>query len=129
LEKLKKHLASIIVFGINLILMGVGFLFIKNSDEAKKSNLADENTTEGTLTESEVTAENVVQIPAEEKSVDIVPQKIASDTKNIPSSTAPVVAQPKATTNNTTKTTAPTPANISTKNTSTNKSSATTKTS
>ncbi|MFA6047560.1 MAG: hypothetical protein WC737_01965 [Parcubacteria group bacterium] len=115
---IRKHLVSIIVFGINLILMGVGFLFIKNSDEAKKKNLADENITEGTLTESEVTARNNVEIPVSKESASVTRKNVAPDTKNISSSTAPAIST--ATSGS---------ANANTNNTSTKKSSATTKTS
>lgn len=98
--KIRKNLTSIIVFFINLVLVGIGFLFIKNSEKAKNNNFADENTSEEALAENEVTAENSATVPASEKPTNIISEKVVPDTKNIPSPTAPAVTKPGITTNN-----------------------------
>lgn len=100
---MKKHITSIIVFFVNLILMGVGFLFIKQGEEAKKNNLGDENVTENTIDKIETGVENAVETLVNDE-----PSNVTSDTKNIPSSTAPVVSVPKTTTNNKAKSSAKT---------------------
>lgn len=41
--RFRKYLVSISVFIINLVLMGVGFLFIKNYDQAKKQQAQPNN--------------------------------------------------------------------------------------
>lgn len=100
MNKIRKHLTAIIVFIINLVLVGVGFLFIKNGEEAKNknANLADENVGENAITENEKTAENVAENPTTEESSSIVPEEVVPEAKNIPSSTAPVIVKPKAAT-------------------------------
>lgn len=56
MDKIKKHIAGLSVFVINLILVGVGFLFIKKADEAKKQQAKEdgvENTENASVEEME----------------------------------------------------------------------------
>ena len=98
MDKVKKHLTSVVVFGINLILVGIGFLFIKNNEEAKNNsnNIAGENV--NGETENKSALENVSEAPVAEEQANIIQEKVAPDAKNIASSTMPVVPSP-ATTN------------------------------
>lgn len=127
MHKFKKHLTSIIVFVINLVLMGVGFLFIKKSDEAKKNNWADENA----LTESKIGEENIVETPADETPVNVSQEEVLPDTKNILSNTAPTNTGSKIDNNKNNASSAKTNISTNTKKSSSSskKSSATTKTS
>ncbi|MDR3583091.1 MAG: hypothetical protein P4L62_01910 [Candidatus Pacebacteria bacterium] len=43
MDKIKKHFVSFFVFTLNLILVGIGFLFIKSRDEAKMQQLINNN--------------------------------------------------------------------------------------
>ena len=64
MENIKKHLASVFVFFINLVLVGVGFLFIKNADEAKKqkeNNNLDFQASENITTGDGVALENILE--------------------------------------------------------------------
>lgn len=133
--KIRKNLTSILVFFINLTLMGVGFLFIKNSDEAKKNNLIDKSVDVKEVIDTNVTNEKIIETPVAEKPTDISQEKIVPETKNISSSTSPTTAKPKTSSNknspaSNTSNTSNSPS-TATNNTSTSakKSSATTKTS
>lgn len=130
--KIRKNLASILVFFINLILMGVGFLFIKNSDEAKKNNLADNSADVKEISKDNIATEKTIETPIAEKPADIFEEKVESEKTNITASTAPISAKPKpnSSSNNTSNTSSSSTSKKS-KNTSSSskKSSATTKTS
>jgi len=95
--KLKKYLVSFSVFMINLVLMGVGFLFIKNYDQAKKqqeqtNNDPDRQTVGELSSDSGATDGDSVVYPLDDPVADSPAESVPADSKvkTDPTPTPPV---------------------------------------